>query len=379
MSGGFRRDLVTFAAAAKTNLSGSLARNQPGNGQVDILTKLTSLEMFHQPAAYGRKLYVRIGACYESRTGPESEWDGARVDAHFRTAANTENDMSGLRSFGLAVSLLCASAATGDGQAAGQASRNIPDFTSIDLPWVAMSQDYLPPPSGPGPITYDKAHPVMERTANQFGAVRESPMRLADLNNPNLKPWLVEYLKQANADLLAGKIRVGARANCMPGGVPQFLLYAGGFENLFVIQTPKEVLMIHQADTQVRHIYMDVPHSEHPALSWYGESVGHYEGDELVVDTIGLNDRTLLDSHYDLPHTNQLHVIERFKLIDNGQALQVGFTVDDPGAFNAPWSAIVRYRHAREPEFLTEEPCAENNSAFLTAYVHPPTAGKPEF
>ena len=288
--------------------------------------------------------------------------------------------MSDRRVIAFAAGLLCAGAAIGDGYAAGQVAQGaVANFSSIDLPWVAMGQDYLPPPSGPGPITYDKAHPVMARNANQFGTVVTAPMRLADISNPNLKPWVVDYLKKANDELLAGKLRYAARANCMPGGVPEFLLYAGGFENLYLIQSPKEVVMIHQADTQVRHVYMDVPHSAHPTPSWYGESVGHYEGDELVVDTVGFNDRTFLDDHYNLPHTTQLHVIEKFKLADEGNTLQVNFTVEDPGAFNTPWSAIVRYRHARAPETLTEEPCAENNSEHLAGYVHVPTAPKADF
>jgi hypothetical protein len=291
-----------------------------------------------------------------------------------------EKHMSDWRVIAFAAGLLCAGAATGDGYAAGPLAQGaVANFSSIDLPWVAMGQDYLPPPSGPGPITYDKAHPVMARNANQFGTVVTAPMRLADISNPNLKPWVVDYLMKANDELLAEKLRYAARANCMPGGVPEFLLYAGGFENLYLIQSPKEVVMIHQADTQVRRVYMDVPHSAHPAPSWYGESVGHYEGDELVVDTVGFNDRTFLDDHYNLPHTTQLHVIERFKLADDGNTLQVNFTVEDPGAFNTPWSAIVRYRHARAPEMLTEEPCAENNSEHLAAYVHVPTAAKADF
>ena len=291
-----------------------------------------------------------------------------------------DNGISHLRSIGFGAGILFACIVTADGYAAGRIEQGaVPTFSSIDLPWVAMGQDYLPPTSGPGPVTLDKVHPVMEKTVNQFGAVRELPMHLADLNNPNLRPWVVDYLKRANDDLLAGKLRLGARANCMPGGVPQFLLYAGGFENLYFIQTQKEVLMIHQADTQIRHVYLDVPHSEHPAPSWYGESVGHYEGDEFVVDTIGLNDRTFLDDHYYVPHTPQLHVVERFKLIDNGKTLQVNFTVEDPGAFNAPWSAIVRYRHASQPEMLTEEPCAENNSEQLTRYIHIPMATRADF
>lgn len=286
--------------------------------------------------------------------------------------------MSDLRIIGPAAGVICFCAMAADGYAAGaDVSAAPPNFTSIDMPWVATSQDYLPPQSGAGPVSYDKAHPVMERTPNQYGVLRQTPMRLANLDNPNLKPWVIDYLRKSNDELRATGLRLGARANCTPGGVPQFLLYAGGFENLYIIQTHKEILMIHEADAQIRHVYMNVSHSAHVAPSWYGESVGHYEGDELIVDTIGLNDRTVLDSHYDVPHTTQEHVVERFRLTD--KMLEVSFTVEDPGAFNGPWSGIVRYRQVREPETLTEEPCAENNSEHLASYVHIPAATKADF
>ena len=219
----------------------------------------------------------------------------------------------------------------------------------------------------------------MVRNPNNAGVAVEAPLRIADLNNPNLKPWVVDALKKANDELLAGKLRWTSRANCMPGGVPQFLLYAGGAESFYMIQTPKEILMIHQANNETRHIYMNVAHSQHPAPSWYGESVGHFEGDELVVDTIGLNDRTFVDDRYNVPHTTALHVVERFKLTNGGDGLQVSFTVEDPGAFNAPWSASVHYQHARAAATLFEEPCAENNNENLTAYMRAPVATKADF
>ena len=256
----------------------------------------------------------------------------------------------------------------------------MPNFSSIDRPWVAIeAQEFLPPASGIGPVTYDHAHPIMVTNPNNAGIPVTAPLRIADLNNPNLKPWVVDALKKANDEVLAGKLRWTSRANCMPAGVPQFLLYAGGAESIYMIQTPKEILMIHQANNETRHIYMNVPHSAHPAPSWYGESVGHFDGDELVVDTIGFNDRTFVDDRYSVPHTTQLHVIERFKLVDEGRTLQVNFTVEDPGAFNAPWSAVVRYQHARQAATLFEEPCAENNNENLSNFVHSPIATKADF
>ena len=288
--------------------------------------------------------------------------------------------MSDRRLIGLAAGLLSICGITADGYAAGEVKPAVPNFSSIDRPWVAIeAQEYLPPTSGIGPVTYDHAHPIMVSNPNNAGVAVKAPLRIADLSNPNLKPWVVDALKKANDELLAGKLRWTSRANCMPAGVPQFLLYAGGAESMYMMQTPKEILMIHQANNETRHIYMDVPHSAHPSPSWYGESVGHFDGDELVVDTIGLNDRTFVDDRYSVPHTTQLHVIERFKLMDEGRILQVTFTVEDPGAFNAPWSAVVRYQHARAPATLFEEPCAENNNENLSSFVHSPVATKADF
>ena len=77
---------------------------------------------------------------------------------------------------------------------------------------------------------------------------------------------------------------------------------------------------------------MNVPHSGDPKPSWYGDSVGHYEGgDTLVIDTIGLNNKTFLDN-YRTPHTEKLHVVERWKLLDS-KTLELLFTVGDPDAF----------------------------------------------
>jgi len=77
--------------------------------------------------------------------------------------------------------------------------------------------------------------------------------------------------------------------------------------------------------------------------SWFGESVGRYEGDTLVVDTVGMNDKTYIDS-YRTPHTEKLHVVERFRMIEGGKTLEVKVHVEDPGAFTTPWDAIQRYR-----------------------------------
>jgi hypothetical protein len=180
-------------------------------------------------------------------------------------------------------------------------------------------------------------------------------------------------MKRDNDEVLAGKLAFTARSSCMPGGVPGFMAY-GGATPLYFIQTPQEVVMIFEGDAQVRHIYLDVPHSDNPKPSWYGESVGRYEGDTLLIDTVGLNTRTVLDT-YRTPHSEKLHVVERWRKTDDGKGLEVRFTADDPDAFFKPWSGMRRYRQVRE-EFV-EEVCAENNQHLFDYHI--PVASRPDF
>jgi hypothetical protein len=240
--------------------------------------------------------------------------------------------------------------------------------------WVpdrAAGDDFLPPPSGPGPVVSVKDHPYVPNNQGQ------STFRVADLSNPILKPWAVEQMRKVNEAVLAGKIPFTARERCWPGGVPDIDIYERD-RPIFFVQTPKEVVIITEHDAQIRHIYLNVPHSAHPSLSWYGESVGHYEGDTLVVDTIGLNDKTFVDN-YRTPHTTQLHVVERFKLVDGGKTLQAIIAVDDPGAFNMPWSAVQRWRR-REDRPIIELVCAEQPNNYFNFDMAPlPTALRPDF
>ena len=233
--------------------------------------------------------------------------------------------------------------------------------------------EFTPPKSGPGPVTSDPAHHYVSNSeARRTGAAAN--WRVADLTNPTLKPWVVEALRKANADALAGKAMFTREARCWPTGVPTMLLNPG---RLYFVQQPKEVWIIQEADHRVRRVYLDQPHSPNLKPTWYGESVGHYEGgDTLVVDTTGMNDRSFVDS-YRTPHTAALHVVERFKVLDGAKALEVNFTVEDPGAFNMPWTAGKRWKRVAAP--LAEEVCAENNDNMLGFDYHIPKADKPDF
>jgi hypothetical protein len=238
-----------------------------------------------------------------------------------------------------------------------------------------VGQDFLQPPSGPGPVTFDKAHPYIDSATSRRTGTQPT-LRVADLTNPILLPWTREALRKVNDRALTALIMFTPKERCWPIGVPGFLLYP---VTLYFLQTPKEVVMIWEEDHMVRHVYLTDRHSAEVKPSWFGESIGHYEnGDTLVVDTIGLNTRTFVDS-FRTPHTEQLHVVERFRVVDGGKALDAVAHVEDPGAFAMPWNALQRYRRAEQGP-LREQVCAENNANFFDYKVDPiPTAEKPDF
>jgi len=212
------------------------------------------------------------------------------------------------------------------------------------------------------PVRQDPRHPFVNTVVSfHFG----------DISNPNLKPWVKDAMKKDNDEVDAGKIQFTANSSCLPAGVPMFDLLAGPF---YLIQTPTKVIMVEEQNEEVRHIYLNVPHSTNIKSSWFGESVGHYEGDTLVVDTIGLNTKTVVDS-FRTPHTEKLHVVERWHLIDGGNMLEVDITVDDPDTFNQPWQTYQRYQRGRRPFF--EDICAENNTHLFD--YHMPVAQTPDF
>ena len=256
-------------------------------------------------------------------------------------------------------------------QAVAQQKAAPPDFSLNQAGWVGVGgggPGFVAVPGHVPPVANDPAHPFVPN-----GTSAQPTYRIADLSNPNLKPWVKTRMKRDNDEVLAGKIAFTARSSCMPAGVPAFMAY-GGPTPLYFVQTPKEVLMIFEGDHQVRRVYLDVPHSADPKPSWYGESVGHYEGDTLVIDTIGQNEKTVVDP-YRTPHTGKLRVVEHWKMIDDGNAMEAVFTVEDPDAFYEAWSGMRRYRRVQQQ--MAEDVCAENNQHLFDYHI--PIANKPDF
>ena len=197
--------------------------------------------------------------------------------------------------------------------------------------------------------------------------------RIGDTSNPNLKQWARDAMTKDNDEVLRGKIAYTPGQSCHPQGVPAFTLAQGP---LIILQTPKKVTMIEESSQMVRHIYMNEQHPANLKASWLGHSIGRYEGDTLVVDTVGLSTKSFVDS-FRTPHSEKLHVIERWRIIEGGHSLDVRIRVEDPDAFEQPWESYVQYRRAQEP--FEEIICQEGNFELFGDDYGIPQAAKPDF
>jgi hypothetical protein len=260
---------------------------------------------------------------------------------------------SSLRGAALIAALAAASAIN----AVAAENASIPNLASADFGWLLQGGiDFRPIAGKVPPITFDPAYP--QRPGNQRGVME----RMSDAENPNLKPWAQALMRKYNQDVLNGHRAFTSQARCWPGGTPGQLIFPA--EPVYFIQTPKEVWILWQRQQEVRRVYLDVPHSADRKPSWFGESVGHYENGELIVDTVNFLDKQEFDfvDNWRTPHTKDMHVVERWRLIDGGKGLEATVSVDDPGTFNRPWSGAVRWQRVNRRQ--EESICAENNEAF---------------
>jgi hypothetical protein len=241
--------------------------------------------------------------------------------------------------------------------ASGAMAQAVPDFSGL---WENKDEYFKPPESGPGPIM-------------SVPEVRNKSYR-AEYDNPILLPWVREVLKNnREADAKGVLLSPAGHSSCWPSSGPGVMALRNVLK---VLQTPKLVVLLFHNDAQVRYVHLDQPHSKSVPLTWFGESVGHYEGDTLVVDTIGLAPKkmSVLDV-FGTPHTDALHVVERFHIVDGGKTLRDDLRFEDPGAFAMPFNAVQYY--AKTPNPFEEKVCAENNISW--GLSPQPIAAKPDF
>ena len=178
----------------------------------------------------------------------------------------------------------------------------------------------------------------------------------ADLKPGDVQPWADALFQQRKEDLGKGYMNV----LCVPLG-PGYSTSGDttGAEMIKMVQTPKLIVILNP-DLTYRQIYMDGRALETaPNPSWMGYSVGRWEGDTLVVDSFGFNDRTWLD-HDGHPHTEALRMTEKYRRRDLGN-LDVEITLSDPGAYTKPWTVAVRAELAADTEMI-EFVCNDHGS-----------------
>ena len=284
--------------------------------------------------------------------------------------------------------------------AAAAEKQATPDFTGA---WARNAFNIEQPASGPGPLANLRR---VGKDASTYILGGDPIPLVGDYKDPILKPHAAEAVKRWGEFSASGHDIPDPSNQCHPYS-PPFLL---GMEQIVRIAPLKnEIVFYYSQDVQVRHIRLNEQHPAKVTPSAMGHSVGHYEGDTLVIDTVGIKvgPYTNVD-RFGTPQSEAMHVVERYRLIDAeearkaqerheavagraggkvgnnaidenyGKGLQVQVTVDDPNVFTGPWSGIVTYR--RTPMTWDERVCAENNfSPFEPDFAHVPTAARPDF
>ncbi len=262
----------------------------------------------------------------------------------------------------------------------------IPDLSGVwnhpSLPW------FEPLPTGPRPVM----------NVERRNGVSNYDKLVGDYKNPILQPWASQIVKKYGEFSLAGITFPNPSNQCWPEPPPFMFKH----NNVEMFQYPDRITMVYSGD--VRQVHMNQSHPAEVTPSWFGDSVGHYEGDTLVIDTVGVKtDRpfAMLDL-FGTPYTKALHLVERYRLISPedakeaidrdykenqhfgdirhapGKYLQMHLTVEDDEVFTTPWTVTITYGH--DPDGWHETVCAENtHEYYYNKESEVPTADRPDF
>ena len=285
--------------------------------------------------------------------------------------------------------------------ALGETARSATSIPDLSGMWAHQSIPGLEPlASGPTAV---------RNRARREGGIADNRRMVGDYTNPILKPEAAETVRRYGQMSLTGFGYPTPRNQCWPGGVP-FVLPTNGLQ---IFQQTGRITIIYAVDHQVRRVRMNAQHPAQLTPSWYGDSVGHYDGDTLVIDTVGvkIGPFAMID-WYGTPHSPALHVVERYRLLDyeaakdglerdarenygprnpesaiepynmdpnyRGKYLQLSITVEDRGVFTTPWSATVTY--GRPLGEWLENVCADNPRKYGTEQdAQVPTAEMADF
>jgi hypothetical protein len=174
-----------------------------------------------------------------------------------------------------------------------------------------------------------------------------------------LLPGAAELLEKRILDADRGYPFANTLSYCLPGGMP-LMIIGGAPYPIQILETPGQVSMLFEEQNHFRTIRLDARHPEDPDPSFMGNSVGKWEGDTLVVDTIALSDRTTIDQ-VGMPHSEDLHLLERYRRIDR-DTLEVLVTITDPKVFSSSWQTKAVYKIAPPDTGVSEYICENNRN-----------------
>jgi len=307
-----------------------------------------------------------------------------------------------------AIPALAQDAASGGKAAGTNANPSVPDFAGTwqhpAFPW------FEPPASGPGPITNlsrwaiqttDGAGGSPGLPATTTGGISDYDQLVGDYKNPILQPWAAEIVRKFGELSRAGITYPNPSNQCWPYPMP----FTYKWTTVLVLpQKDKDRIILHYGGG-ARIIRMNASHPSPLTPSWFGDSVGHYEGGTLVVDTVGVrtNRPYAMQDLFGTPYTDKLHIVERYTLRNydevkdalernikenwlfngdvfskhRGKFMQVHVTVEDRGVFTSPFTATLTYVPSAG---LNENACAENpHEYYNNKDSDVPRADKPDF
>ena len=237
--------------------------------------------------------------------------------------------------------------------------------------WLAMLMAALMPALGaaqPAPylkdaVTWQKSTQGISGLWRMRGYLSSSTnpprartARMVDGQLPPLLPWAAELLEKRLTDAENLKAFSNTASRCLPQGIP-YMLHAAVDGPVQILETPGQVTLISTAYNEMWFIYLNQKHPPKDDIepTYHGDSVGHWEGDTLVVDTIGLTTKTTIDQ-VGMPHSEDLHVITRIRRTD-AETLEMLVTVDDPGTFSKPWTRQQIYKKSPDSARVEESVC----------------------
>jgi hypothetical protein len=275
------------------------------------------------------------------------------------------------------------------------AAQTVPDLGGT---WARMTFGLEPPSSGPGPLSNLTRTPEGRSDGNQL---------VGDHNNPILKPAAAEVVRRQGEISKTGTAFPDPSNQCAPQGPPWILRQ----QEIRLMQEKDQVTILYMLDGHARRIRLNSPHPANLTPSWTGDSIGHYEGDTLVVDTIGMKiGPVTMSDQFGTPQSEAMHVVERYRVVSyeearaafnanekdfgrvdtangngvfidfdyRGKGLQLEYTVDDPNVFTAKWGAKVTY--LRAGGIWQEQVCAENTREYYDdTDTKIPIAARPDF